>query len=136
MKKSIIISIICLIPLLAYGQGKDVAVTVYNSDVALVKDVRPMNLAEGISTISFTDVAVHIDPTSVSFASKSDPDGVRILEQNYEYDIVNAAKMLQKYVDAKVKISLKDAKPVEGTLLSSTGSNVLLRLKNGEIFMV
>src|SRR5438105_595610 len=52
---------------------------------ALVRDGRRMNLDKGSGELRFTDVAKRIDPTTVSFASLTDPTGTRVVEQNYQF---------------------------------------------------
>ena len=60
-------------------QQKDLAVTIYNGNLGLVKDVREFQLAVGTHEVKFMDVASQIDPTSVHLKSLTDPAGVRIL---------------------------------------------------------
>ena len=60
---------------------------------AIVRHDRDIELGKGLTTIRFTDIASRIDPTTVSFASLSNPDGTSIMEQNYEFDLVSAAKL-------------------------------------------
>ncbi|MDZ7262006.1 MAG: hypothetical protein ONB05_07870, partial [candidate division KSB1 bacterium] len=62
----------------SFSQEKEVSLTVYNDNLALVKDVRKMNLPKGEKEIKFTDVAAQIDPTSVHFKSLTAPDKVAI----------------------------------------------------------
>ncbi|MCK5738225.1 DUF4139 domain-containing protein [bacterium] len=112
----------------------DVAVTIYNDDLALVKDVRNTPLKGGTETIEFTDVASRIDPTSVYFKSLTAPNDVTILEQNYEYDLVNTTKLLHKYVDQPITVITKDG-AYPGTLLAADGS-IILREKDGRIRML
>ena len=104
----------------------EVAVTVYNENIALVKELRKMNFPRGESQVEFREVAARIDPTSVHFVSRTNPKSVIILEQNYEYDLVSAAKILKKYVDNRVTIFTKDEKVFEGTLLSFDDQNLVL----------
>ena len=73
-------------------------VTIYNGNLGLVKDTREARLPAGTSEVQFADVAAQIDPTSVHLKSLTDPAGLRILEQNYEYDLLSAQKLLEKYV--------------------------------------
>ena len=63
---------------------------------ALVRDSRSMTLEKGIGDVRFTDVAKRIDPTTVAFESLSDPSGTRVMEQNYQYDLVDNAKLLDR----------------------------------------
>ena len=50
------------------------------------------------SDVRFSDVAKRIDPTTVSFSSVTDPGGTRVLEQNYEFDLVSQEKLLERYL--------------------------------------
>lgn len=114
------------------AQGKEVSVTIYQNNFGLVRDVREMELKAGVQEIRFTDVASQIDPTSVHFKSLTAPDQVAILEQNYEYDLVSAEKILQKYIDQVVQLYTKEGKIFEGKLLSA-GGNVVLEKRDGSI---
>jgi len=116
----------------ARAEGKQVSITIYQNNLGLVRDVREMDLAEGNQEVGFTDVASLIDPTSVHFKALTMPDQVTILEQNYEYDLVSAEKILQKYVDQVVQLFTKEGKIFEGKLLSA-GGNAVLEKKEGGI---
>jgi hypothetical protein len=111
--------------LTSIGAG-EVAVTVYNENIALVKELRKMSFPRGESEAEFREVPAKIDPTSVHFVSKTNPKSVSILEQNYEYDLVSATKILEKYVDNRITVFTKDEKVFEGTLLSFDGQNLVL----------
>lgn len=108
------------------AQGKEVAVTIYNNDLGVVKDVRTLALKGGRTEVRFTDVATQIDPTSVHFKSLTAPSKVAILEQNYEYDLVSSSKLLEKYVDQAIQVFTKDGKMYEGALLSFDDSSLVL----------
>jgi len=106
-----------------------VAVTVYNVNLGLVKDQRQMNLPKGKGELRFMDVASKIIPTSVSIRSLVDPDTFQILEQNYEYDLLNPQKLLDKYVGKEVKLYYKNfyterEEIVTATLLSNNGGPI------------
>ncbi|MCX5799513.1 MAG: DUF4139 domain-containing protein, partial [Proteobacteria bacterium] len=85
-----------------------VEVTVYNSNIGLVKDLRKIKLIKGTQELKFMDVASHIIPTSVSIKSLSAPENLFVLEQNYEYDLLSPRKLLDKYVGKTVKIYSKN----------------------------
>jgi len=106
--------------------GEEVAVTVYNENIGLVKDLREVSIPLGQSELDFKDVPSRIDPTSVHFVSKTAPGAVAILEQNYQYDLVSASKLLEKYVDNRVTVFTKQEKVFEGTLLSFDGQSLVL----------
>jgi len=110
---------------LAQAQGNGVELTVYNQDIALVRDSRAFELEQGVNEIRFSDVAAQIDPTSVHFRSVTDPQGTSVLEQNYEYDIVGSFKLLEKYVDQEIELITQDGTEYRGTLLSGSDDIIL-----------
>jgi hypothetical protein len=120
-------------PVAAQSEGVELAV--YNQDLALVKDRRSMNLSQGLNEVRFADVAAQIDPTSVHFRSLTDPAGTIVLEQNYEYDIVGSAKLLQKYVDQQISLVTEDGQEYAGKLLSGD-SDVILQAADGRVTVV
>jgi len=100
---------------------KDVMVTIYNGNLGLVKDMREIRLPTGLHEVAFMDVAAQIDPTTVHLRSLTDPAGLRILEQNYEYDLISSQKLLEKYVGRKVRLYQSNGTFQEATLLSTRG---------------
>ena len=62
----------------------ELAVTVYNSDLALVRDVRNVQIARGVADLHFMDIAATVNPATVHFRSLTEPARVGVLEQNYE----------------------------------------------------
>ncbi|HEX2462559.1 MAG TPA: hypothetical protein VHJ58_20625, partial [Vicinamibacterales bacterium] len=82
----------------------DLAVTVYNSDIALVRDVRELRVARGVGELRFMDIAATVNPATVHFRSLSQPSQLDVLEQNYEYDLLEPDKLLRKYVGRDVKL--------------------------------
>ncbi len=102
-----------------------VELTVYNSDLGLVKETRSLDLIAGENQVRYSNVAARIDPTSVHLTSLGDPSGLVVLEQNYEYDIVSSSKLLSKYVDQEVTVRTANGDVYTGTLLSGAGDLVL-----------
>jgi hypothetical protein len=106
-----------------------VAVTIYNVNLALVKDQRKIKLLKGIGELRFMDVASQIIPTSVHIKSLINPNSLQVLEQNYEYDLLNPQKLLDKYVGKEVKLYSKNPytereEIVTATLLSNNGGAI------------
>lgn len=91
----------------------DLNVTVYNSDIALVRDVRNIELPRGTFDLSFMDIAATVNPATVHFRSLTEPSRVSVLEQNYEYDLLEPEKLLRKYVGRDV--TLVRTRQVDGT---------------------
>jgi hypothetical protein len=106
-------------------------VTIYNDNLGLVREHRSFDFKRGLSTVTMDDVAAQIDPTSVHFTSVKDPASLKVLEQNFQYDLVNENKLLEKYLGREIEIERftgegKDRREVlKGTLLSNTGGRVL-----------
>src|SRR3982751_2820608 len=70
----------------------ELAVTIYNSDLALVRDVRNIQVPRGTSDLHFMDIAATVNPATVHFRSLTEPARVGVLEQNYEYDLLEPEK--------------------------------------------
>ncbi len=108
---------------------KGVAITIYNVNLGLVKDQREIKLLKGTGEVRFMDVASQIIPASVHIKSLIDPESLQILEQNYEYDLLNPQKLLDKYVGKDVKLYYKNPytereEIVKATLLSNNGGPI------------
>jgi len=82
----------------------DLNVTVYNSNIALIRDVRQLALPNGSFRLKFEDIAATVNPATVHFRSLTDPDKLGVIEQNYEYDLLEPAKLLHKYVGKEVTL--------------------------------
>lgn len=90
-----------LVPLdAARAQAREVSITIYNSDLALVEDARPLDLKAGRQKLEFKDVSAQIRPETVSLSAP----GVSILEQNFDYDLLTPDKLMEKAVGQQVKI--------------------------------
>ncbi len=111
------------------------SLTVYNQGTALVRDRRHIQLTEGVNELRFGDVAASIDPTSVLFRSLTDPSGTAVLEQNYEYDLVGAAALLEKYLDQSITVVTRDGTLYAGRLLSGRG-DIILQDDEGRVTVV
>ncbi|MHB9154808.1 MAG: DUF4139 domain-containing protein [Endomicrobiales bacterium] len=113
-----------------YARG-EVSLTVYNGNLGLVRDVREVELGRGVRRLDFHDVAAQIDPTSARLAFPSERDGVTLLEQNFEYDLVSHEKLLEKYLGKEIELERRAGKDgekketVKGTLLSAAGGLVV-----------
>ena len=122
----------------AYGQQTksstrddqvDIAITVYNSNLGLVKDTREIVVEKGIHELKFKDVAEQTNATTVHVKSLTDADGLTVLEQNYEYDLLSQQKLLEKYVGQEIHFVEIDKetgarKVTQAELLSTGGGNI------------
>src|SRR5215471_635940 len=82
----------------------DLAVTVYNSNIALVRDVRNLTLPSGLFRLKLMDIAATVNPATVHFRSLNEPEKLGVIEQNYEYDLLEPAKLLHKYLGKEVTL--------------------------------
>jgi hypothetical protein len=112
-------------------RGEGVTLTIYNQDFVMVKERRPIDLEQGRSTFRFRDVAATIVPESVQFATLHQPDAARVVEQNYEFDLVSADKLLDKYIDREIAVVMHDGQVIKGKLLSFDPGQLVLRTENG-----
>jgi hypothetical protein len=133
-KRFLIPGMIILIILIAVVvSADDVAVTVYNGNLGVVREMRTLEFTKGNGKLSFIDVPSQIDPTSVGFEVKDKTGSVAILEQNYAYDLVSAEKIYGKYIDKEIELIDKSGKVYGGILLSYSGGAVVLKDKSEKI---
>ena len=110
---------------------KSIAVTVYNANLGVVKDLRELDIKSGTSKIFLTDVAQFIDPTSVHIKINGE-----VIEQNYQYDLVSLDKILQKYIDKEIQLIGENNEFIEGKLLSSFAGQIVIEKKEGGLMMI
>jgi len=112
----------------------DLSVTVYNSDIALVRDVRSLRLPGGTFDLQFMDIAATVNPATVHFRSLTEPGAVGVLEQNYEYDLLEPDKLLRKYVGRDV--TLVRVRQEGGTTREEEVRARLLSYNNGPVWQI
>jgi len=112
----------------------DLAVTVYNSNIALVRDVRQLLLPSGDFRLKFMDIAATVNPATVHFRSLTEPEKLGVLEQNYEYDLLEPAKLLHKYVGKEV--TLVRSYQENGTTKREEVKATLLADNNGPVWKI
>jgi hypothetical protein len=110
----------------------DLSVTVYNSDLSLVRDVRNLALPGGTFQLKFMDIAASVNPATVHIRSLNDPALLSVLEQNYEYDLLEPAKLLAKYVGREVTL----LRPAAGNGEPEEVKATLIADNNGPIWKI
>ncbi len=112
----------------------DLNITVYNSNIALVRDVRNITVPSGAFRLKFMDIAATVNPATVHFRSLTDPEKLGVIEQNYEYDLLEPAKLLHKYVGKEVTLvrSYQD----NGTTKREEIKATLLSDNNGQVWKI
>lgn len=109
-----------------------VALTIYNVNLGLVKDQRQTNLPAGTCELRFTDVASQIIPSSVQVRSLVSPSSLRVIEQRYEFDLLNPQRLLEKYVGKEVKLFTEN----QYTEREDTVTATLLSIDGGPVFKI
>ncbi len=104
-------AIVCIAPFLhaqskssvTAGERTSVDLTIYNQNLSLIREERSIKLPSGMSHVVIPDIPATIDGTSLHFSSTTDPSAVRVLEQNYQYDLVHQGKLLEKYLGQNIE---------------------------------
>jgi hypothetical protein len=125
MKWCLVMAVLLAVAGLSQAAEPGVSLTVYNNNLALVKDVRNMDIPSGVNEIRFDGVAERMDPTSVHFQVLEGPAAV-VWEQNYRFDLASAAKILDKYLESEIDVVNEDADLFTGRLVSFDGSSIVL----------
>ncbi len=105
----------------------EIAITVYNDGFGLVKESREIRTEKGTNDFDYSPVPSGIRPQTVHLEG----DGLVVLEQNYEYDLVSTQRLLQKNIDNEVSITTQKGDIYEGKLLSSDNNSVLIEKREG-----
>ncbi len=104
-----------------------VSVTIYNTDIALVRDQRIIDLPQGVITLAYGEVSSKILPETALLGSS----GLEVLEQNFEYDLLTPMSLLQKYIGRRVNIikehPVTGAEAIVQAKVLSVGDGVVLQ---------
>jgi hypothetical protein len=100
MRHLLLLSSFLAAPLLAQSGQGNVAVTIYNDNLALVQDTRQLNLPAQRSRQEFPDVSGQIRPETVTLSG----EGIEIVEQNFDYDLLSPSKLMEKAVGEQITL--------------------------------
>lgn len=118
------------------AQRENVSVTVYNSNLGLVREQRTLQLGSGRVALAFEDVSAHIQPASVHLTALGAEGELTVLEQNYRYDLLTPSALLEKYVGRQISLARYDqttgADVVRSAEVLGTANGPVLRV-GGEI---
>jgi len=117
------------------GKQRDLSLSIYNDNLALVRDRRQFTIKSGTSELRFTDVAATTEPTSVRLR----PLGKRsidILSQDFRYDLATADRLLERYLNRDVEIVSTNDQIKRGTLLSYDPTSLVLRETPGTVLVM
>lgn len=120
---------------------KTVQITIYNSNLALIKDTRTVTLNAGLNNLAIKDVSAQIKPETALLKSINAPSKLRLVEQNFDFDLLTPQKLLQKYIGKTVTVIKQNPKTgvetsEKATVLSANKGTVLKignRIEAGDI---
>jgi len=116
MSKRVITLILCGLLMLAalpataaeivstLADQEEMAVTIYNDDLALVRDRRQVELPKGAAALALREVSARIRPETAMLRNLSHPGGFAVFEQNFDFDLLTPGKLLEKYVGREVQV--------------------------------
>lgn len=111
---------------------QSVAITIYNDNLALVKDVRNIHFQSGENQLAFREVSARMRPETAQLRSLSNPGSLRVLEQNFDFDLLTPNKLLEKNVGRTV--GLIQAHPTTGA--ETKTSATILAASNGVVLQI
>ena len=113
---------------------KNVAVTIYNNNLALVKDQRKVKLGIGLNTLELRDISALIRPETALLRSISHTASLSTLEQNFDFDLLTPQKLLEKYVGKNVTVvktnPANGSETSEQALVLSANNGVVMKIGN------
>jgi len=111
---------------------QEVAVTVYNEDLALVKDLRLVQLEKGENLLALREVSARMRPETALLRSLTQPEGFAVVEQNFDFDLLTPQKLLEKYVGRRVQVVRSHPQTgeetVEDAVVLAANGGVVLRI--------
>ncbi|MDR2220732.1 MAG: DUF4139 domain-containing protein [Methylobacillus sp.] len=111
---------------------KSVAVTIYNENLALIKDQRTITLGSGQSALAFRDVSAQMRPETALLRSLNQPGKLAVIEQNFNFDLLTPQKLLEKFVGKTVGIvkthPTTGAETIEQAQVLSANNGVVLKM--------
>lgn len=110
-------------------------ITIYNQGIGLVKQSFQYELPMGVSNLLIEGVASRIDTSSVKLSSAN--GDLSLIEQNYQYDLVNSHKLMEKFVGKEVSVLLQDPREeVTGKLLSYNSGQAIIETDDGQVHIL
>jgi hypothetical protein len=111
---------------------QSVAVTIYNENLALIKDVRRIALDNGLNRLALREVSAQMRPETALLRSLSHAGSLSLLEQNFDFDLLTPQKLLEKYVGREVRIVQRHpqtgAESIEKALVLAANQGVVLKI--------
>lgn len=113
---------------------QSVAVTIYNENLALVKETRKLRLDDGLNRLALREVSGRMQPETAQLRSVSHPGAFAMLEQNFDFDLLTPAKLLEKNVGRTVRLikthPTTGAETIESAQVLSANGGVVLKIGN------
>jgi len=106
------------------AEPQEVSLTVYNGDLAVVRELREIPLQAGLATYLLPEVSGQIQPQSIDLRFLSQTS-CELIEQNYNFDLISSDKLLSRFIGQEVKLATDNGSYYSGTLLSSNDGLVL-----------
>lgn len=117
------------------AQQKELSVAVYNQNLGFIKEIRSLQLQKGTNRISLTGLPESIDPNSVHTTFDGSAGTASVVEQQFEYDLIDANKLLSRYIGRPIEIITTGGDTIAGRLLNSR-TDLVVELDNGEVKLV
>jgi hypothetical protein len=112
----------------AVAQNRNLAVTIYSNDIALIQDTRSLDIAKGRQKLEFPDVSARIEPATVQLSAAE----IGIVEQNFDFDLLTPGKLMEKAVGDTVTIVRTNpatgAETREAAKVLATNGGVVLQI--------
>ncbi len=111
---------------------QSVAVTIYNENLALVKEIRQAKLAEGERHLALRDVSGQLRAETAQLRSLNFPSALHLLEQNFDFDLLTPQKLLEKSVGKTIRVIRMN--PATGA--ETTEQAEVLSVANGAVLKI
>ncbi len=114
----------------ADAAGRGLSLTVYSSDLGLVREPRLLDLSGSRDTVRLSDLPDRLDFSSVRLVPAGE---ARVTRLAYRYDVENGDRMIEAARGSRVRVTGRGDRVTEGTLLTADGTWLVVRTDDGGI---
>lgn len=106
------------------------AVTVYSRDLGYVRETRALDLRGARDSVRLADVSERLDFTSLRLTPSG---GARVTRLAYRFDVASGDALLEHARGSRVRVTMRENRTVEGTLVASDGIWLVVRTDDGAV---
>lgn len=113
---------------------QQISITIYNDNLAMVRDLRHVSLEEGMNRLAWGEVSTRIRPETALLTPLEKTSEIRVVEQNFDFDLLSPEKLLEKYHGRSVNVvhtnPVTGEETMEAATVLSTSDGIVLKFRD------